>query len=65
VSTRFFALQVVEEATELFPATVVPRDFDLVTIPFSERGEPELVRSGARTGRRPREVAEPEVAEAN
>jgi hypothetical protein len=29
----------------------VPRDFDLVTIPFPERGEPELVRSGARTAR--------------
>ena len=51
VSTRYFAHQVVEEATQLFPATVVPRDFDLVTIPFPERGEPELVRSGARTGK--------------
>jgi ribonuclease Z len=50
VSTRYFGHQVVEEATQLFPATVVPRDFDLVTIPFPERGEPELVRSGARTG---------------
>jgi ribonuclease Z len=53
VSTRYFAHQVVDEATQLFPATVVPRDFDLVTIPFPERGEPELVRSGARTGRTP------------
>ena len=44
VSTRYFGHQVVEEATQLFPATVVPRDFDLVTIPFPERGEPELVR---------------------
>ena len=51
VSTRYFGHQVVEEATQLFPATVVPRDFDLITIPFPERGEPELVRSGARTGR--------------
>ena len=50
VSTRYFGHQVVEEATQLFPATVVPRDFDLVTIPFPERGEPELVRAGARTG---------------
>ena len=50
VSTRYFGHQVVEEAAEVFPATVVPRDFDLVTIPFPERGEPELVRSGARTG---------------
>jgi ribonuclease Z len=49
VSTRYFGHQVVEEATQLFPATVVPRDFDLVTIPFPERGEPELIRSGART----------------
>jgi ribonuclease Z len=53
VSARYFAHQVVDEATQLFPATVVPRDFDLVTIPFPERGEPELVRSGARTGRTP------------
>jgi ribonuclease Z len=49
VSTRYFGHQVVEEATQLFPATVVPRDFDLVTIPFPERGGPELVRWGART----------------
>jgi ribonuclease Z len=48
VSTRYFGHQVVDEATQVFPATVVPRDFDLVTIPFPERGEPALVRSGAR-----------------
>jgi ribonuclease Z len=51
VSTRYFGHQVVEEATQLFPATVVPRDFDLVSIPFAERGQPQLVRSGARTGK--------------
>jgi ribonuclease Z len=50
VSTRYFGHQVVEEATQVFPATVVPRDFDVVAIPFPERGEPELVRSGARAG---------------
>jgi ribonuclease Z len=49
VSTRYAGRQVVEEAGELFPATVVPRDFDVVEIPFPERGRPELVRSGART----------------
>jgi ribonuclease Z len=49
VSTRYFGHQVVEEARELFPETVVPRDFDVVVIPFPERGPPELVRSGART----------------
>jgi ribonuclease Z len=50
VSTRYFGHQVVDEATQVFPATVVPRDFDVVVIPFPERGEPELVRSGARAG---------------
>jgi len=56
VSTRYFGHQVVEEATQVFPATVVPRDFDVVVIPFPERGEPELVRSGARAGRAPASV---------
>jgi ribonuclease Z len=49
VSTRYFGHQVVEEACEVFPETVVPRDFDVVEIPFRERGAPQLVRSGART----------------
>ncbi len=51
VSTRYFGHQVVEEARELFPATEVPRDFDVIEIPFSERGSPELVRRGARASR--------------
>jgi ribonuclease Z len=48
VSTRYFGHEVVGEARELFPDTVVPRDFDVVQIPFPERGAPELVRAGAR-----------------
>jgi ribonuclease Z len=51
VSTRYFGHQVVEEACVLFPATVVPRDFDVVTIPYAERGAPELLRSGGRVDR--------------
>jgi ribonuclease Z len=51
VSTRYFGHQVVEEARELFPATEVPRDFDVIEIPFPERGSPELIRAGARVGR--------------
>jgi ribonuclease Z len=54
VSTRYFGHQVVEEAAQLFAPTVVPRDFDLVAIPFPERGGPVLVRSGARAGHAPR-----------
>lgn len=54
VSTRYFGHQVLEEAGQLFPATVVPRDFDLVSIPFPERGGPELIRSGARIAQAPR-----------
>jgi ribonuclease Z len=51
VSTRYFGHQVVEEATQVFAATVVPRDFDVIAMPFPERGGPELVRSGARVER--------------
>ncbi len=32
-----------DEARAVFPATVVPRDFDTIEIPFPERGEPELI----------------------
>jgi ribonuclease Z len=57
LSTRYFGHQVVEEARELFPGTVVPRDFDVVTIPFPERGAPELIRAGARARKRATEPA--------
>jgi ribonuclease Z len=52
LSTRYFGHEVEDEARETFPDTVVPRDFDVVEIPFPERGPPELVRSGARSDRR-------------
>ncbi len=51
LSARYFGHQVVEEARELYPDTIVPRDFDVVEIPFPERGRPELIRSGARASR--------------
>jgi ribonuclease Z len=51
LSTRYFGHEVVEEAREVFPETVVPRDFDVVQVPFAERGAPALVRSGARASR--------------
>ena len=35
--------QLRDEARGVFPATVVPRDFDTIEIPLPERGEPELI----------------------
>jgi ribonuclease Z len=50
VSPRYFGSELVSEAREVFPATVVPRDFDLIEVPFAERGEPLLVKGGAAPG---------------
>jgi ribonuclease Z len=43
-STRYPAGVLRDEARATFPATVIPRDFDVIAIPFPERGGPELVR---------------------
>jgi ribonuclease Z len=47
VSPRYFGPEIAREAREIFPQTVVPRDFDVVQVPFAERGEPVLVKGGA------------------
>ena len=44
LSTRYFPREVRDEARAVFPATVVPRDFDAIEVPFPERGEPVLVK---------------------
>jgi ribonuclease Z len=51
ISSRYFGGEAADEARQLFPATVVPRDFDTIEIPFAERGDPVLVSRGARRGR--------------
>ena len=51
VSNRYGGKAVEEEAREVFAASVVPRDFDVIELPFPERGEPRLVPRGARQGR--------------
>ena len=45
LSTRHTARQVREEAQAIFPETVVPRDFDVIGVPFRERGLPQLIRA--------------------
>jgi ribonuclease Z len=48
VSSRYDVRAVLAEAREEFPNAVAPRDFDLVEIPFPERGDPRLIEKGAR-----------------
>ena len=48
LSTRYFGSELAAEAREIFPETVVPRDFDVIEVPFPERGAPQLVKAGAR-----------------
>jgi ribonuclease Z len=55
VSPRFFGPELLEEAREVFPDTVVPRDFDVIEVPFAERGAPSLIRRGARPPRNERQ----------
>jgi len=51
ISSRYHVGTVIEEAKEVFEPTVAPRDFDVVELPFPERGEPHLVQDGARQHR--------------
>ena len=60
VSSRYNVSAVLNEARDVFPNTMAPRDFDLVEIPFPERGEPELIQEGAK--QRPEPLAEPAPA---
>jgi len=61
VSSRYNVGQVLEEARAVFEPTIAPRDFDLIEIPFAERGEPLLVPNGAR-GRHEAPQADPPEA---
>src|SRR5215218_1222072 len=51
ISSRYHVGAVLEEARKVFEPTVAPRDFDLIEIPFPERGRPELIQNGARERR--------------
>jgi ribonuclease Z len=43
VSSRYNVREVLEEAREAFPGAIAPRDFDVVEVPFVERGDPRLI----------------------
>jgi ribonuclease Z len=47
LSNRYFGPEIAREARAIFPETVVPRDFDVIEIPFAERGTPQLIKGGA------------------
>ncbi len=48
ISSRYHVGKVLEEAREVFEPTLAPRDFDLIEIPFPEKGDPTLISNGAR-----------------
>jgi len=52
-STRYDVRDLLAEAREVMPAAIAPRDFDIVEIPFPERGAPHLIERGARPPRPP------------
>jgi ribonuclease Z len=62
LSNRYFGPEVAREARTIFAETVVPKDFDVIDVPFPERGAPRLVKGGVRRGRD--EVVELEREEA-
>src|ERR1700710_2932340 len=48
ISARYHVGKVLEEAREVFPDCVAPRDFDQIVVPLPEKGPPRLVPNGAR-----------------
>ena len=57
LSSRYFGPEIAREACDLFSETVVPRDFDVVEVPFAERGRPRLIKGGALPRREPEPVS--------
>jgi ribonuclease Z len=58
ISSRYHVGTVLEEAREVYEPSFAPRDFDVIEIPFPERGEPKLVPNGSRD--REEQEAEPQ-----
>ena len=47
-STRYDVRELLAEAREVLPGAIAPRDYDIVEIPFPERGAPRHIERGAR-----------------
>ena len=62
LSNRYFGPEIAREARTIFPDTVVPKDFDVIDVPFPERGSPRLVKGAVRRSREA--ITEPEPEEA-
>jgi ribonuclease Z len=62
LSSRYFGPTIEKEARAVFERAVVPRDFDVIEVPYRERGVPELM-SWKEASRRA-EAASPEPAKA-
>jgi ribonuclease Z len=52
LSSRYGGAEITSEAREAFEQSVAPRDFDVIEVPFPERGTPVLRPRGARAARR-------------
>jgi ribonuclease Z len=50
ISSRYHVRAALDEAREVFENSHAPRDFDLIDLPFPEKGEPVLIPGGAVRG---------------
>jgi ribonuclease Z len=57
LSNRYFGPEAAREARTIFPETVVPKDFDVIDVPFPERGAPAVIKGGVA---HKRDVPEPQ-----
>jgi len=48
ISARYHVGKVLDEAREVFPDCVAPRDFDQIVVPLPEKGPPQLLPNRAR-----------------